>query len=213
MKYENKELLLAKLEAINVLSAEAAQMIKELFSEDEGLTPPENISLPEIPVEDTPVKDEPVADSTELEEPKVEEGLNLEIYSKDELIRVLSENFKVKVPKNSSRDKVEGLVENLVAEYGKSDVEDILREYRKIAKEMQPFAPYICDGKKSCLDCHDLRECYQVQNDAMIDDDGVKHPMGEAYFVNDKLCCCGFNCEEDGGVYKCAVCGEEYELE
>ena len=78
MKYENKELLLAKLEAINQLSAEASKMIMELLSEDEGLSEPkewfdsENAEVIEDEVEEV-VEDYEVEDD-EVEEDEVEES-------------------------------------------------------------------------------------------------------------------------------------------
>lgn len=213
MKYENKELLLAKLEAINQLSAEASKMIMELLSEDEGLSEPkeyaDNVSAEVIEDEI-----EEVVEEDEVEEPIVsEDSLNLEVYSNAELIRVLKCNFKIKVPKNSTREKLETLIQNLVEEYGKEDIVDILKDYRRTAKELQVCAEHICKGG-TCLECEELRECYEKQCEALIDDDGNKHAMGEPYFAGDKLCCCGFYCEDSKlGNYKCIVCGVEYELE
>lgn len=219
MKYENKELLLAKLEAINQLSAEASKMIMELLSEDEGLSEPkewadsENAEVIEDEVEEV-VEDDDEVEEDEVEEPIVsEESLNLEAYSNAELIRVLNCNFKIKVPKNSTREKLETLIQNLVEEYGKEDIVDILKDYRRTAKELQVCAEHICKGG-TCLECEELRECYEKQCEALIDDDGNKHAMGEPYFAGDKLCCCGFYCEDSKlGNYKCIVCGVEYELE
>lgn len=214
MKFENKELLLAKLEAINQLSAEATQMIKELFSEDEGLDifPPTPTLVEEEDLVEEDFIDENVSVEEVEEEEQEEEALSLEPYSKEELTRLLNDCFKVKVPKNSTKKKVEELVQNMVAEHGKDDILDTLMEYRKHAEEMQVCAKCIC-GDGVCVDCPSLEECYEKQCEALIDDDGEQHPMGVAYFVGDKLCCCGFYCEEEEGTYKCIVCGEEYELE
>lgn len=217
MKYENKELLLAKLEAINQLSAEATKMIMELLSEDEGLSEPvEWFEDNEAEViENEELEDEELEEVEEEveEEPVQEEELDLGAYSNAELMRVLNCNFKVKVPKNSSREKLETLVQNLVEEYGKEDIVDILKDYRRTAKELQVCAEHICKGG-TCLECEELRECYEKQCEALIDDDGNKHAMGEPYFAGDKLCCCGFYCEDSKlGNYKCIVCGVEYELE
>lgn len=224
MKYENKELLLAKLEAINQLSLEATQMIKELFSEDEGLVEFPQVptliteeELAEVTEEDNPNKDDSVEEvEEEIEEEKTEdfsqELLTLDIYTKGELERLLKENFNVKVPKNSSKEKLEELIQNLVAEYGKDDILETLNENRHMINEMQVCAKCIC-GDGVCSECEELRGCYEKQCEALIDDDGEMHPMGEAYFAGDKLCCCGFYCEEEKGTYKCIVCGVEYELE
>ena len=215
MKYENKELLLAKLEAINQLSAEATKMIMELLSEDEGLSEPvEWFEDNEAEViENEELEDEELEEVEEVEEEPVQEELDLGAYSNAELMRVLNCNFKVKVPKNSSREKLETLVQNIVEEYGKEDIVDILKDYRRTAKELQVCAEHICKGG-TCLECEELRECYEKQCEALIDDDGNKHAMGEPYFAGDKLCCCGFYCEDyKNGNYKCIVCGVDYELE
>lgn len=216
MKYENKELLLAKLEAINQLSAEATKMIMELLSEDEGLSEPaEWFEDTEAEViENEELEDEEFEEvEEEVEEEPVQEELDLGVYSNAELMRVLNCNFKVKVPKNSTREKLETLVQNLVEEYGKEDIVDILKDYRRTAKELQVCAEHICKGG-TCLECEELRECYEKQCEALIDDDGNKHAMGEPYFAGDKLCCCGFYCEDGkNGNYKCIVCGVHYELE
>ena len=216
MKYENKELLLAKLEAINQLSAEATKMIMELLSEDEGLSEPaEWFEDTEAEViENEELEDEEFEEvEEEVEEEPVQEELDLGAYSNAELMRVLNCNFKVKVPKNSTREKLETLVQNLVEEYGKEDIVDILKDYRRTAKELQVCAEHICKGG-TCLECEELRECYEKQCEALIDDDGNKHAMGEPYFAGDKLCCCGFYCEDcKNGNYKCIVCGVDYELE
>ena len=216
MKYENKELLLAKLEAINQLSAEAAKMIKELLSEDEGLAEPTEWNTEDSqaqPENECDECEDIVEEEEEYDVPVQDETLDLTNYSNAELIRLLGCNFKVKVPKNSTREKIETFVQNLVEEYGKEDIVDILKEYRKTAKELQVCSEHICKGG-TCLDCEELRECYEKQCEALIDDDGNKHAMGEPYFAGDKLCCCGFYCEEEkDGNYKCIVCGACYELE
>lgn len=238
MDYNTKETLLTKLKATNELINDAITFVEGLVVEDkdsvESPKPSEMQSLEEEFVEkntaekveepeeieeetedvedvaeeedDTSEEAEPAEDVEDFDDKKVAEE-----YSTEELVRYLKlNNVEAKFKRKSKIvELVKALYEN------NPNVLNELKDLHEKTEFVKPCSKLICEVDCShCESCTTVVDCFKQQESALVDDDGLKHPMKEPYFVDEALCCCGFNCEEtDEGMFKCPVCEQVYEVE